>query len=128
MTVHYTGGGGGFLGTLGKIAALGANFIPGLQPIAPFLNAAGALANGDPAGAAMSIAAGPVMDSIKGGAQAAKAANAKSLAGTLSNIAGNEAASPEIFADFGAVMGNPRLTGTPAQYRRFVNQWNVRRN
>lgn len=56
MAVHYTGGGGGLLGTLGKVLSLGASFIPGLQPFAPFIGAAGAAMNGDPAGAVGSLA------------------------------------------------------------------------
>ena len=47
--------GGGLGGMLGSILGLGAMFIPGLQPIAPFLGAASSLASGNPASAATSL-------------------------------------------------------------------------
>jgi hypothetical protein len=43
---------------LGTMLQLGTMFIPGLQPYAPFLNAAGALMSGNPMGAATSLAGG----------------------------------------------------------------------
>lgn len=128
MTVYYTGGGGGgFLGTLGKIVGLGANFIPGMQPFAPFLNAGLSLANGDPAGAVMSMIMGPVKDAM-GNARATKAANQDSLRYTLDKIAGEDidGAPHRDFFDNGAIQpyqGAPRLTDTPARYRRFINNW-----
>lgn len=66
MTVHYTGGGGGFLGSLGKIASLGAMFVPGMQPWAAAIGAAGALANGDPVGAAMNAGLGFMGNKLMG--------------------------------------------------------------
>ena len=54
MAVHYTGGGGGLLGTLMRGAAM---FVPGLQPFAPYIGAASALAKGDIGGAVTSAAA-----------------------------------------------------------------------
>ncbi|GHV34828.1 hypothetical protein FACS1894187_06220 [Synergistales bacterium] len=55
MAVHYTGGGGGLLGTILGTAGM---LVPGLQPFAPFLGAAGALMNGNPGGALQSAAGG----------------------------------------------------------------------
>jgi hypothetical protein len=52
MAVLYTGGGGGgFLGTFGKLLGAGSMFVPGLQPWAAAIGAASSFANGDPAGA-----------------------------------------------------------------------------
>lgn len=54
MAVYNVGGGGGLLGTLGKIATLGSAIIPGGQAITPWLagaQAVGSLANGDVLGA-----------------------------------------------------------------------------
>ncbi|GHV45844.1 hypothetical protein FACS1894204_06110 [Synergistales bacterium] len=61
MAVHYTGGGGGLLGTVLKGAGLIANLIPGGQVISPWLMGGGALANGD-VGGAISAAAGGAMN------------------------------------------------------------------
>ena len=60
MAVHYEGGGGGnsLFGTLARGLGLAANFIPGLQPFAPIINAGTALAQGNPAGAVAGLAGG----------------------------------------------------------------------
>jgi hypothetical protein len=110
MAVHYqqSGGGGGLWGTLGRIVGAASMFIPGLQPIAPFINAGLSLASGDPMGAMTGIIAGPLADEIKG-AQAAQAANSASLRETLYKT---------MYHDLD---GAPRLTDTPAQYRRFID-------
>ena len=57
MAVYNVGGGGGVLGALGKGLSLGASFVPGLQPFAPYIAGAGALAQGNIPGAIGSIAA-----------------------------------------------------------------------
>jgi hypothetical protein len=92
MAVYYTGGGGSLLGSL---LGLGATFIPGLQPAAPFLGAAGALMNGDPVGAATSMiggipglqAAAPYIGAAGALANGNPAGAAASLAGGLMNAA-----------------------------------------
>jgi hypothetical protein len=57
MSVYYTGGGGGLLGSLLGAAAM---FVPGLQGVAPYLYGANALMKGDVGGAIGSIA-GPAI-------------------------------------------------------------------
>jgi hypothetical protein len=76
MAVYQTGGGGSMLGS---VLGLGAMLIPGLQPFAPFLSAAGALMNGNPAGALASAAGG-----LMGSANAPKI-NEDSLTNALLN-------------------------------------------
>ena len=58
MAVHYVGGGGGGLGLFGSILGGLASVIPGMQPFAPYIAGATALASGDPLGAATSFAGG----------------------------------------------------------------------
>jgi hypothetical protein len=70
MAVYQTGG-GGFLGSLGKIAQIGAMFVPGMQPWAAAIGAASSLANGDPAGAALNVGMGVLGNKVQA-AQAAK--------------------------------------------------------
>jgi hypothetical protein len=77
MTVHYTGGGGGILGSLGKIAQIGSMFVPGMQPWAMAMGAASALANGDPAGAVANVVMPQLMNKIGGAATGAGAAPAQ---------------------------------------------------
>ncbi len=60
MAVHYTGGGGGLFDTLMRGAAM---FVPGLQPLAPYIGAASALAKGD-VGGAVTSAAGPMVGNM----------------------------------------------------------------
>ncbi len=83
MAVHYTGGGGGLLGTLGRALGAASAFIPGLQPLAPYIGAASALANGD-VGGAISSAAGPLLSN----ATKAAAPN-ESLMGAVSSAMRN---------------------------------------
>jgi hypothetical protein len=87
MTIHVTGGkkGGGLLGTLGKALGLASMVVPGLQPFAPYINAASSLMQGDVGGAvgnAVSGFAGNIMDQTKAAA-ATKAANKDSLMSAL---------------------------------------------
>lgn len=61
MAVIQTGGGGGFLGTLGKIAGLGGMLVPGAQWLTPLgigLGAADSVANGNPQGALTQLFSG----------------------------------------------------------------------
>ena len=64
MAVYNVGGGGGLLSALGKGLSLGASFIPGLQPFAPYIAGAGALAQGNIPGAIGSIAAPAIGNSV----------------------------------------------------------------
>jgi hypothetical protein len=68
MAVYTTGGGGGFLGSLAKIAQIGSMFVPGMQPWAAAIGAGSALANGDPVGAAISAGSGIIGNQAKGAA------------------------------------------------------------
>jgi hypothetical protein len=84
MAVHYTGGGGGLLGSLLGAATM---FVPGLQPYAPYIFGANALMNGDVGGAIGSIAgpmAGRMIDASNVTA-ARNAANQESLFGALTS-------------------------------------------
>ena len=59
MAVIQTGGGGGFLGTLGKIAGLGGMLIPGAQFLTPLgmgMSAIDAAMQGNPQGALQAMA------------------------------------------------------------------------
>lgn len=61
MAVIQTGGGGGFLGTLGKIAGLGGMLVPGAQWLTPLgigLGAADSVVNGNPQGALTQLISG----------------------------------------------------------------------
>lgn len=61
MAVIQTGGGGGFLGALGKIAGLGGMLVPGAQWLTPLgigLGAADSVANGNPQGALTQLFSG----------------------------------------------------------------------
>lgn len=61
MAVLQVGGGGGVLGTLGKIAGLGGMLIPGagwLTPLGMGLGAADAAINGNPQGAVTQLLSG----------------------------------------------------------------------
>lgn len=88
MAVHYTGGGGGLLDTLGKAISMGAMAaVPGLQAVAPYVAGAGSLAKGDIGGAIGSMAA-PMVGKAVGGAMdnvRAAAQPNESLMGALQN-------------------------------------------
>lgn len=61
MAVIQTGGGGGLLGTLGKVAGLGGMLIPGAQWLTPLgigLGAADSVASGNPQGALTQLISG----------------------------------------------------------------------
>ena len=61
MAVIQTGGGGGFLGTLGKIAGLGGMVIPGAQWLTPLgigMGAADSVIGGNPQGALSQLVSG----------------------------------------------------------------------
>ena len=61
MAVIQTGGGGGILGTLGKIAGLGGMVIPGAQWLTPLgigMGAADSVIGGNPQGALSQLVAG----------------------------------------------------------------------
>ena len=61
MAVIQTGGGGGMLGTLGKIAGLGGMVIPGAQWLTPLgigMGAADSVIGGNPQGALSQLVAG----------------------------------------------------------------------
>lgn len=61
MAVIQTGGGGGFLGTLGKIAGLGGMLVPGAQWLTPLgigMGAADSVVNGNPQGALTQLISG----------------------------------------------------------------------
>lgn len=61
MAVIQTGGGGGFLGTLGKIAGLGGVLVPGAQWLTPLgigLGAADSVVSGNPQGALTQLISG----------------------------------------------------------------------
>ena len=61
MAVIQTGGGGGFLGTLRKIAGLGGMLVPGAQWLTPLgigLGAADSVVNGNPQGALTQLISG----------------------------------------------------------------------
>ena len=64
MAVYNVGGGGGLLGALGKGLSLGASFIPGVQPFAPYIAGAGALAQGNIPGAIGSMAAPAIGNAV----------------------------------------------------------------
>lgn len=66
MAVYNVGGGGGLLGALGKGLSLGASFVPGLQPFAPYIAGAGALAQGNIPGAVGSMAAPAIGNAVSG--------------------------------------------------------------
>jgi hypothetical protein len=125
MTVHYTGGGGGLFGTLARAAGLAANFIPGMQPFAPVINAASSLANGDVGGAI-----GGVVGGVVPGIQAAnklKETNQGSLLSALQNAAAVNSPSanmvdPSAPVDFnllqGAFPASPYNQQADPQWRR----------
>lgn len=61
MAVIQTGGGGGILGTLGKIAGLGGMVIPGAQWLTPLgigMGAADSVIGGNPQGAVSQLVSG----------------------------------------------------------------------
>ena len=66
MAVYNVGGGDGLLSALGKGLSLGASFVPGLQPVAPYIAGAGALAQGNIPGALGSIAAPAIGNAVSG--------------------------------------------------------------
>lgn len=61
MAVIQTGGGGGFLGTLGKIAGLGGMLVPGAQWLTPLgigMGVADSVVSGNPQGALTQLISG----------------------------------------------------------------------
>lgn len=61
MAVIQTGGGGGLLGTLGKIAGLGGMLVPGAQWLTPLgigMGAADSVVSGNPQGALTQLISG----------------------------------------------------------------------
>lgn len=61
MAMIQTGGGGGFLGTLGKIAGLGGMLVPGAQWLTPLgigMGAADSVVSGNPQGALTQLISG----------------------------------------------------------------------
>ncbi|MDR0648960.1 MAG: hypothetical protein LBF92_06455 [Synergistaceae bacterium] len=73
MAIHYAqSGGGGFMDALLGAAAM---FVPGLQPLAPYIYGAKALMNGD-AGGAIGSFLSPAIGKALGSASAAGAAGA----------------------------------------------------
>jgi hypothetical protein len=69
MAVYQTGGGGGFFSSLMKGLGSVASFVPGLQPFAPFIGAAGALASGNVGGAIGSAVAPMLGNAMQGATQ-----------------------------------------------------------
>lgn len=87
MTVHYTGGGGGLLGSLLNGAGMASMFVPGMQGIAPYLMGANSLAKGDVGGAIGAIAAPAIGRTLEANkiTAARDASNRESLFEALTN-------------------------------------------
>jgi PAB1-binding protein PBP1 len=69
----------GLLRNLLGAAQVASMFIPGMQAFTPYLTAANALANGNPAGAAGAVAGGVVNSAMNAQPAASNAANGDSL-------------------------------------------------